>query len=511
MGINTISKRMSSTTKKDDSKSKIKSYWYPERDAVLAEVREGYGAKSILGHLFAFGLVPVLAFLVYKYSIENESVQAMIQSLNESFSVLQQQDKGVFLPVIAVVGGVAFLLVSLTMYFMTRARQIYLIDFHVYQPPDKNKVTPEYYVSHSKEIGVSDESLEFQTKLLHRTGLGNETYFPDGIMSQPPDFSLEAARDEAHEVLCACFQQVLNAHGMQPNDVDILIVNCSLFNPTPSLSSMIVNEFKLKSSIKTINLSGMGCSAGIIAIDLARDLLQLRSAVAVVLSTENITQNWYLGKDRSMLVSNTLFRMGGAGVLLSSRWRHKSIAKYKLNTTVRVHHGADDASYHSIYQKSDEEGLVGVALSKSLLKVVGAALKSNMTTLGPQVLPWSEQLRFFVSLCKRKLSGKGAVYVPDFNRAFDHFCIHAGGRAVIDGLQENLGLSDYACEPSRATLYRFGNTSSSSVWYELNYIERDGRVKRGDRVWQIAIGAGVKCNSAVWTALRTLPGVVDAK
>ena len=108
-----------------------------------------------------------------------------------------------------------------------------------------------------------------------------------------------------------------------------------------------------------------------------------------------------------MLVSNTLFRMGGAGVLLSSRWRHKSIllllsndgvvlvltwllhwtgiAKYKLNTTVRVHHGADDASYHSIYQKSDDEGLVGVALSKSLLKVVGAALKSNMTTLGPQV------------------------------------------------------------------------------------------------------------------------------
>ena len=82
---------------------------------------------------------------------------------------------------------------------------------------------------------------------------------------------------------------------------------------------------------------------------------------------------------------------------------------------------------------------------------------------------------------------------------------------VSIGLQENLGLSDYACEPSRATLYRFGNTSSSSVWYELNYIERDGRVKRGDRVWQIAIGAGVKCNSAVWTALRTLPGVVDAK
>lgn len=27
---------------------------------------------------------------------------------------------------------------------------------------------------------------------------------------------------------------------------------------------------------------------------------------------------------------------------------------------------------------------------------------------------------------------------------------------------------------------------------------------RGDRLWQIAFGAGFKCNSAVWRALRTI-------
>lgn len=58
--------------------------------------------------------------------------------------------------------------------------------------------------------------------------------------------------------------------------IDILVVNCSLFNPTPSLSAMIVNHFKMKSNIVSYNLSGMGCSAGVIAISLAKELLQAR-------------------------------------------------------------------------------------------------------------------------------------------------------------------------------------------------------------------------------------------
>lgn len=57
--------------------------------------------------------------------------------------------------------------------------------------------------------------------------------------------------------------------------VDILIVNCSLFNPTPSLAAMIVNHFKMKSNIVSYNLSGMGCSAGVIAVSLAKELLQV--------------------------------------------------------------------------------------------------------------------------------------------------------------------------------------------------------------------------------------------
>jgi len=346
--------------------------------------------------------------------------------------------------------------------------------------------------------------------------------------------------------------------------VDILVVCCSIFNPTPSLSAMIVNHFKMKSSVITYNLSGMGCSAGLIAIGLVRELLQARArgnplppgwrlrqwsqprqawraqqgrrwaqvarerrmmqlallaphaditahrarllalggslcprsqqrllrvlrtwgkcdpdpdpvaqvypnATALVVSTENITQNIYLGKQRSMCIPGCIFRIGGAAVLLSNRrrdaWRAKCAppaggvgcrlglmtgraassraarrsecmsrralqgrgmgsrlllqrrggraseralplgpscrrmwaprarsrlrlfwdgtraavrGRYELRHLVRTHLGADDTAYRCVFQQEDDEGRIGVKLSK-----VGRAPRQ-----GPRGPPW---------------------------------------------------------------------------------------------------------------------------
>lgn len=59
-------------------------------------------------------------------------------------------------------------------------------------------------------------------------------------------------------------------------------------------------------------------------------------------------------------------------------------------------------------------------------------------------------------------------------------------------------------EASKITLRRFGNTSSSSVWYELAYAEAKGRIKKNDRIWQMAFGSGFKCSSLIWRAMRSV-------
>ncbi|KAE8677127.1 3-ketoacyl-CoA synthase 10 [Hibiscus syriacus] len=149
------------------------------------------------------------------------------------------------------------------------------------------------------------------------------------------------------------------------------------------------------------------------------------------------------------------------------------------------------------------------------MEIGGDALKTNITTLSPLVLPISEQLFFFATLIRRHFSGgnksnksktssspSSKPYIPEYKLAFEHFCVHAASRAVLDELQKNLELSEDNMEASRMTLHRFGNTSSSSIWYELGYLEAKERVKSGDRIWQIAFGSGFKCNNAVWRSMR---------
>jgi hypothetical protein len=58
-------------------------------------------------------------------------------------------------------------------------------------------------------------------------------------------------------------------------------------------------------------------------------------------------------------------------------------------------------------------------------------------------------------------------YIPDFKLAFDHVCIHTGGRGVVEEIEKQLSMTPALMQPSKDTLFRYGNTSSSSIWCPL--------------------------------------------
>ncbi|KAL0457116.1 UNVERIFIED_CONTAM: 3-ketoacyl-CoA synthase 20 [Sesamum latifolium] len=406
--------------------------------------------------------------------------------------------------VLTVIACTSLMAVLATIYFMSRPRKVYLVDFSCYKPDPSLLCTRGMIVEKVSTI-LSREGTDFMKKVLERCGLGDRTYAL-GLKDFPPERPFECAREEAEMIICGAIDDLFAKTRVKPRDIGILVVNISAFNPTPSLSSMIVNRYKLRGDVVSCNLGGMGCSAGLIAIDLAKRLLQVQpNTYALVMSLESMTSNYYAGKDRSMLLTNCLFRMGGAAILLSNRFSDRRRSKYELTHTLRTHKGADNRAYRCAFQEEDEEGKLGVSLSRDLIPVAGEALQANITTLGPLVLPMSEQLLFLATLVARKVfKMKVKPYVPDFKLAFEHFCIHTGGRGVLDELEKNLRLTQSHMEPSRMTLYRFGNTSSSSVWYSLAYAEAKGQIRKGHRVWQIAFGSGFKCNSGVWRALKTI-------
>ncbi|XP_030456613.1 3-ketoacyl-CoA synthase 20-like [Syzygium oleosum] len=410
--------------------------------------------------------------------------------------------------------GIFLLCLTLILFLATLLKpkypnKVFLLDFVCYKAPDAQSCSKESFMEKARLYGkFSDATLDFMRKTLERSGLGESTYLPEALLRQPPNPCLEESVKEAEAAMFGAVDEVLAKTGVRGDEIGVLVVNCCIFNVVPSLSSMIVNRYKLKEDVLSYSLQGMGCSAGLGAIGLAKNLLQVHpNSYALVVSTENITENAYLGNDRSMTLINCLFRVGGAAILLSNRPSDARIAKYKLLHTVHTHTARWDRSYECIFQEEDPWGQVGVTITKDLMAVAINAIEANIAVFGRLILPMSEKILYAANcLVRRFHMANVEPYVPDFKKVVDHVFPHVGGKPVLDELEKSLSLSEAHMEASRMTLYRFGNTSSSSIWYALAYAEAKGKMKRGDRAWQIAFGSGFKCSSVIWEAIRTVGG-----
>ncbi|VFQ99381.1 unnamed protein product [Cuscuta campestris] len=395
-------------------------------------------------------------------------------------------------------------------YLRRRDQCCYMLNYECYKPTDVDRqLTTDksaMIVYRNRNLGV--EEFRFLLQTMVNSGIGEKTYIPKNVLEgREASPALEDSVEELDDIMFQTLDRLFQNSGVSPQEIDVLVVNVSLLASAPSLTSRVVKRYKMREDVKTFNLSGMGCSASVVAIDLVHHLFKVyKNSFAVVVSSESFGANWYNGKERSMMLSNCLFRSGGCSMLFTNKaaLRHRAILK--LKHMVRTHIAASDEAYQCCMQMEDPQGLNGFNLNKRLPKVATKALVANFKVLVPKMLPYWETLRFVLvsALERRKFRlpaffGRGAV---NMKTGIEHFCLHPGGRAVIDGVGASLGLSEYDLEPTRMSLHRWGNTSAGGLWYVLGYMEAKKRLKKGDRILMVSLGAGFKCNNCVWEVVK---------
>ncbi|XVF68679.1 hypothetical protein PTKIN_Ptkin11bG0020500 [Pterospermum kingtungense] len=397
-----------------------------------------------------------------------------------------------------------------------RDQECYILDYQCYKPTDDRKCGTEFcgeVIARNKNLGLNE--YKFLLKAIVSSGIGEQTYAPRIMFSGREETPvLEDGIIEMEEFFHDSIGKLLSRAGVSPHEIDILVVNVSMLSTLPSLSSRIINHYKMRQDIKVFNLTGMGCSASLISLDIVKNVFKsYKNKYALLVTSECLSPNWYAGNDRSMILANCLFRSGGCAILLTNKKSLKHKAMFKLKCLVRTHHGARDESYDCCIQREDDRGRMGFHLGKNLPKAATRSFIDNLRVISPKILPVRELVRFMVVSFLKKWTKRGATKRTsqgpiksgvDFRTGVDHFCIHTGGKAVIEGIGVSLDLTEYDLEPARMTLHRFGNTSAGSLWYVLAYMEAKKRLKKGDKVLMISFGAGFKCNSCLWEVVRDL-------
>jgi len=79
------------------------------------------------------------------------------------------------------------------------------------------------------------------------------------------------------------------------------------------------------------------------------------------------------------------------------------------------------------------------------------------------------------NFCK-KLIGKAGLAHKNYNQMF--WAVHPGGPAILNRIEKRLNLSPEKLSPSRRALMDYGNASSNSIVYVLEYMLEESKKVR---------------------------------
>lgn len=280
-----------------------------------------------------------------------------------------------------------------------------------------------------------------------------EKIFSPMSVKEKNDLYIEHAKKLALKALSSALEEKKIPAG----EIDFIITTSCTGFMIPSVDAYLVNELKMKQSIQRLPVTEMGCAGGTSALIYANHFLKAnpKSKIAVV-AVETPTLTLQLD-DHSMenFVSTAIFADGASAVILGSEGEGPEIL--------------ETAMYHF----PNAEYLMGFELWNSGLKIV---LHKDV----PEAIE-----AHFSNILFPFLEKSGTTL-----KEIDHFIFHPGGKKILSMVKNILHLEGKNINQSEYIFSKYGNMSSATVLYILDYLLKSGDAKKGDTGLMMAFGPG---------------------
>ena len=273
-----------------------------------------------------------------------------------------------------------------------------------------------------------------------------------------PDAMLARFRKHAPELAARAARQAMEQAGLQPSDIDGLLVTTCTGYLCPGLSSYVSEILGLPASASLLDLVGQGCGAALPALDQAAAQIQAgRARRVLVACVEICSAASYLDDDPGVLISACLFGDGAAAAVLGTEPARKGPS---VRWAGSARHSAPEHREHLRFDH--RQGLLRNLLS---VEVPSLSARHARTVFD----------RACTEHHRRPQEVSGWIW-------------HAGGREVLRALRREFQLTEKQTEPSSSVLLNHGNMSSPSCLFALDHALRNGVP---DGIWWLAsFGAG---------------------
>ncbi|KAI3444759.1 hypothetical protein Pfo_001424 [Paulownia fortunei] len=278
-------------------------------------------------------------------------------------------------------------------------------------------------------------------------------------IKQRLDIANPAVLEMAKEASLACLKEWKRPAA----DITHVVYVSSSEIRLPGGDLYLASELGLKNDVGRVMLYFLGCCGGVTGLRVAKDIAENNPGSRVLLTTSETTILGFRPPNKSRpydLVGAALFGDGAAAVIIGSDpITGKEFPFMELNYAIQQFLPGTN---NVINGHLSEEGIY-FKLGRDL----------------PQKI--EENIEEF---CNKLMAKAG---LKEYNDLF--WAVHPGGPAILNRLESTLGLESQKLECSRRALMDFGNVSSNTIFYVMEYT-REELKKENAEEWGLALAFG---------------------